>query len=292
MKNYFIALDVGGSSIKSALVDNLGNVITNISVRDSLANKDKNTILKNFIEIIEFHISEGENLGVNIEKVGIAFPGPFDYEKGISLIRGIGKYESLYNINLKDELETLLPELEFKFKNDAHLYALGECNFREGKIFNKILCICIGTGIGSAFIENKSLLYEGENIPKEGWIYDTPFKGSIADDYISTRGLLRIAEDNNIAISTGKELYELACNNDKKALNVFKSFGKNLKEFMELYVKKCNIEAIVIGGNISKAYEFFKEDLERMCSDNNVTILISEDSTESTLIAVPMLFKK
>ncbi|MDZ5253376.1 ROK family protein [Clostridium sp. LIBA-8841] len=292
MKNYFIALDVGGSSIKSALVDNLGNVITNISVRDSLANKDKNTILKNFIEIIEFHISEGENLGVNIEKVGIAFPGPFDYEKGISLIRGIGKYESLYNINLKDELETLLPELEFKFKNDAHLYALGECNFREGKIFNKLLCICIGTGIGSAFIENKSLLYEGENIPKEGWIYDKPFKGSIADDYISTRGLLRIAEDNNIAISTGKELYELACNNDKKALNVFKSFGKNLKEFMELYVKKCNIEAIVIGGNISKAYEFFKEDLERMCSDNNVTILISEDSTESTLIAVPMLFKK
>lgn len=292
MKNYFIALDVGGSSIKSALVDNLGNIITNISVRDSLANKDKNTILKNFIEIIEFHISEGENLGVNIERVGIAFPGPFDYEKGISLIRGIGKYESLYNINLKDELETLLPELEFKFKNDAHLYALGECNFREGKIFNKLLCICIGTGIGSAFIENKSLLYEGENIPKEGWIYNTPFKGSIVDDYISTRGLLRIAEESNIVISTGKELYELACNNDKEALNIFKSFGKNLKEFMELYVKKCNIEAIVIGGNISKAYEFFKEDLERMCSDNNVTILISEDSTESTLIAVPMLFKK
>lgn len=292
MRIYFIALDVGGSSIKSALVDSLGNVITNISIRDSLANEDKNTILKNFIEIIKLHILEGKNLSGNIEGVGIAFPGPFDYENGISLIKGIGKYESLYEVNLKKELETFFPELEFKFKNDAHLYALGECNFREGKNFNKLLCICIGTGIGSAFIENKSLLYEGENIPKEGWIYDTPFKDSIADDYISTRGLLRGAEEANISISNGKELYDLACNNDQKALNVFKSFGKSLKEFMELYVKKCNIEAIVIGGNISKAYEFFKEDLEKMCSDNNVTILISEDSTESTLIAVPMLFKK
>lgn len=292
MRNYFIALDVGGSSIKSALVDSLGNVITNILVRDSLANKDKNTILKNFIEIIKLHILEGEKLGVNIEGVGIAFPGPFDYENGISLIKDIGKYESLYRVNLKKELETFFSELEFKFKNDAHLYALGECNFREGKNFNKLLCICIGTGIGSAFIENKSLLYEDENIPKEGWIYNTSFKDSIADDYISTRGLLRIAEKANIFISNGKELYDLACSNHQEALNVFKSFGKNLKEFMELYVKKCNIEAIVIGGNISKAYEFFKEDLERMCSDNNVKILISEDSTESTLIAVPMLFKK
>lgn len=292
MRNYFIALDVGGSSIKSALVDSLGNVITNISVRDSLANEDKNTILKNFIEIIKLHILEGEKLGGNIEGVGIAFPGPFDYENGISLIKDIGKYESLYGVNLKKELETFFSELEFKFKNDAHLYALGECNFREGKNFNKLLCICIGTGIGSAFIENKSLLYEDENIPKEGWIYNTSFKDSIADDYISTRGLLRIAEKANISISNGKELYDLACSNHQEALNVFKAFGKNLKEFMELYVKKCNIEAIVIGGNISKAYEFFKEDLEKMCSDNNITILISEDSTESTLIAVPMLFKK
>ncbi|MDZ4993265.1 ROK family protein [Clostridium perfringens] len=292
MRNYFIALDVGGSSVKSALVDNLGNVITKISVRDSLANEDKNTILKNFIEIIKLHILEGKKLERNIEGVGIAFPGPFDYKNGISLIEGIGKYESLYGVNLKKELETFFPELEFKFKNDAHLYALGECNFREGKNFNKLLCICIGTGIGSAFVKNKNLLYEGENIPKEGWLYNTPFKDSIADDYISTRGMVRVAEKANISISTGKELYDLACNNNQEALNVFKSFGKNLKEFMEQYVKKCNIEAIVIGGNISKAYEFFKEDLERMCSDNNVKVIISKDSTESTLIAIPMLFKK
>lgn len=291
MRDYFIALDIGGSSIKSAIVDNNGNVITNLCLRDSLAKESKEAILKNFIEIIKIHILKVENLNGNLKGVGMAFPGPFDYENGISLMKGIDKYESLYEINLRKEFKKNFPKLDFKFKNDAHLYALGECNFKTAKNFNNVLCLCIGTGIGSAFIRDKNLLYGGGGIPKEGWIYNTVFKESIADDYISTRGLLKLSKDFGLNVSNGKELYDLAYNNNLKALEVFRCFGKNLKELIEIYIKKCNIEAVVIGGNISNAYDFFKEDLEKMCKYNDIKVLISKSSTESTLIAVPILFK-
>lgn len=292
MRDYFIALDVGGSSIKSTIVDKKGNVITNICVRDSLAKENKESIIKNFIEIIKLHISESDKLRGVLKGVGIAFPGPFDYKNGISLIRGIDKYETLYRVNIGEELKKVFPSLEFRFKNDAHLYALGECNFRAGKDFNKLLCICIGTGIGSAFVENKRLIYGGNGIPEEGWIYNNLFKDSIADDYISARGLLKLSKEFKLNTNSVKEIYDLACKSDSRALEVFNSFGKDIKELMEPYIKRGDIDAVIIGGNIAKAYEFFKEDLENICINNKVKVLISKDSTESTLIAVPMLFEE
>lgn len=291
MRDYYIALDVGGSSIKSAIVDELGNRVTTININKALAKEERDVILENLFNIVSFHLMEGESLGFNINGVGIAFPGPFNYEEGISLIKGIDKYESIYEVNLKKALENKFDGLSFKFKNDAHLYALGECNFRTGQNFNKSLCICLGTGVGSAFVYNKDLLEEGENIPEYGWIYNTPFKESIADDYLSTRGLINIAQGLGLKVVNGEEIYKLAINKDPLALEVFKRFGEDLKELMEIYLNKCDLDSIIIGGNISKSYEFFKEPLEKLCMEKSISIRLSSDSTESTLIAVPKLFK-
>ena len=41
----------------------------------------------------------------NIGGIGIAIPGPFDYGNGISLIKDLEKYESLYGTNIKETLE-------------------------------------------------------------------------------------------------------------------------------------------------------------------------------------------
>lgn len=33
--------------------------------------------------------------------IRLAFPGPFDYEQGICLMKGLDKYDRLYGINLR-----------------------------------------------------------------------------------------------------------------------------------------------------------------------------------------------
>ncbi|WP_426327964.1 hypothetical protein [Pedobacter sp. R-06] len=57
-------------------------------------------------------------------------PGPFDYENGISLIRSMNKYESLYLVNIKGFLVRqldLLPQ-NIVFRIDAEAFQYGKVN--------------------------------------------------------------------------------------------------------------------------------------------------------------------
>ena len=57
-----------------------------------------------------------------IRCAGFAFPGPFDYERGISLIRGVRKFERIYGLDVAATLYPLLRECgteEFRYVNDA-----------------------------------------------------------------------------------------------------------------------------------------------------------------------------
>ncbi|HXB09640.1 MAG TPA: hypothetical protein VNW04_21085, partial [Puia sp.] len=79
----------------------------------------------------------------NVSGIGIAMPGPFDYLNGISMIRGLDKYESLYGINIREALRERLaapgsttpvsgtqslaaPTIPISFGNDAACFGLGE----------------------------------------------------------------------------------------------------------------------------------------------------------------------
>ncbi len=56
-------------------------------------------------------------------------PGPFDYVKGISYIKGVAKYEKLYGCNVAESIaERLGFENGFpvRFMNDVSVFAVGE----------------------------------------------------------------------------------------------------------------------------------------------------------------------
>jgi glucokinase len=64
-----------------------------------------------------------------IDLWAIATPGPFDYDGGVSKIRGIGKLDGLYGVDLRDRLARALgfahPD-RVRFLNDAQAFVLGE----------------------------------------------------------------------------------------------------------------------------------------------------------------------
>lgn len=66
-----------------------------------------------------------------IRCAGFAFPGPFDYERGISLIRGVRKFERIYGLDVAATLYPLLRECgteEFRYVNDAAAFALANAS--------------------------------------------------------------------------------------------------------------------------------------------------------------------
>jgi glucokinase len=192
-------------------------------------------------------------------------PGPFDYVKGISYIRGVAKYENLYGINITDAISNSLSVKDgflIRFMNDASSFAVGEAWAGSAANFNRSLSITLGTGFGSAFIRNRIPIVDGPEVPKLGCIYHLPFKDGIADDYFSTRGLLsRYKKLTGKGLGGVKELAALA-GTEKAVTDLFIDFGENAGLFLAPWLNKFKAEILVIGGNISHAYNLFGDAFE------------------------------
>ncbi len=298
--NFFIGLDVGGTNIKSGVILENGTILNeNINMYDSLANQDKETILNNIFNIIkkEFNSYSGGNL----LGIGIGFPGPFDYENGICKIKNINKYDSIYNINIKIEILNFINNSSIKnklhknfnilFENDAILFALGEIEQNHILKNDKCLSICIGTGCGSAYIENGKIIKSGKGIAKDGWIYNLPFKDSLIDDYISTRGIINFYNRlNNTNINNVKDI-ALKYSIDETSKVTFNNFGKDLATVLNTILKDFNAKNIILGGQITKSYSLFEDSLKNNII-YNPKIYLTDDTSKSTIIGGMALFNK
>lgn len=211
-------------------------------------------------------------------KVAMAWPGPFDYEKGVSLMKGIGKYDSIYGIDLRKELS--LPD-DTLFMHDVEAYARGvwEAHPYPGKT----MVIAIGTGCGSAFMDGGRVLKEGEGVPRNGWLYVTPFLESIIDDYVSARGQDRCSAEVLGKVVDGAELDRMAGEGDEGALSVFRLFGRRLKEALTPFVESFQPGRIVFGGQISKSFRFFGEDFASSCG---AEVLVEPDTSRFVFLGL------
>jgi glucokinase len=147
--------------------------------------------------------------------------------------------------------------------NDASSFAVGEAWAGSASKYTRSLSITFGTGFGSAFISKQIPIVDGPEVPKFGCIYHLPYRDGIADDYFSTRGLLgRYKKLTGTELNGVKELAAMA-SADKLVEDLFTDFGDNAGLFLAPWLKKFGAEILVIGGNISHAYNLFGEVFEK-----------------------------
>ena len=264
-KNIAIGTDIGGSHISCAAIDLVsGKIIRNTLTERSVDNQaQSNNIIGTWTQALSAVLKKVPL--ENVKGIGFAMPGPFDYVKGISYIRGVAKYENLYGINITDAISNSLSVKDgflIRFMNDASSFAVGEAWAGSAANFNRSLSITLGTGFGSAFIRNRIPIVDGPEVPKLGCIYHLPFKDGIADDYFSTRGLLsRYKKLTGKELDGVKELAALA-GTEKAVTDLFIDFGENAGLFLAPWLNKFKAEILVIGGNISHAYNLFGDAFE------------------------------
>lgn len=146
---------------------------------------------------------------------------------------------------------------EIRFINDATAFGVGESWAGSTAGFQRSIAITLGTGFGSAFIENGIPVLERNDVPQLGCLWHLPCKDGIADEYFSTRWYINSYNAINGKVVSGvKELVQIA-QNDLSALKLFHEFGTNLGIFLAPWVKKFAAECIVIGGNIGGAWSLF-----------------------------------
>ncbi len=290
-KNLAIGTDIGGSHIVCAAI----NLQTGKILRNTLTSRavDNHALAGTIISVWAKALAEVISK-VSIEKIrgiGFAMPGPFDYVNGISRMQmqGVAKYENLYGLNIADAIKNSL-ELPngfiIRFINDASAFAIGEAWTGSAANFNRSVSVTFGTGFGSAFINNKIPIVEGSEVPKLGCVYHLPYKEGIVDDYFSTRWFVgKYKSLTGKEINGVKELAKLA-SKDKIARSLFIEFGHDVAVFLVPWLKKFKAEILVIGGNISFAYNLFGDVFESVLKKENCTckVAISKLKEKSSLI--------
>ena len=98
-----LALDVGGSSVKSALVTNHQHILGQVQEDAITSGAGAPEILNTLAAIISAHLEHAGDLC----RIAFAFPGPFDYVQGISFIHKQARYDALYGLRLGTELKKI-----------------------------------------------------------------------------------------------------------------------------------------------------------------------------------------
>lgn len=267
MNNLVTGVDIGGTHITACMIDtNSGQIIEGACMRgeiDPLQNKEH--VIRSWAATIA---ACNKEYGSSIDRVGIAMPGPFDYEKGISLITGLHKYECLYGLNVKQLLaaELGIRSNNIRMMNDATAYLAGELKAGAGKGYNHLVGITLGTGLGSAMYENGFF--------KEGDLWAFPFRESRAEEFLSSRWFVSAyANRTKQKVADVKELAAMV-HDDVTAGKLFEEFGYTLGEVLISRFGDHFPEIIILGGNIAKAWHLFTPYCEEVIRQHRYSCIL------------------
>lgn len=255
-QKFIVGIDIGGTTINAILMDRKARIIKKIKVPTP---KRKNDIIRKIVECAKYVMTSFNKK--EIAGIGIGVPGPLNQKKDLILKPGnlpALKYTKLPSIiQQKTNLKTVM-------ENDAACATLAESRFGSCKEAKSLVCLTLGTGVGGGIIINGRLYSGRGNAPEPGHLtIDKTGKkctcGSIGclEEYVSIRGLRRIAKKFGLAQTDPRAIERLAQAGNKKAKAVYKEFGMLLGIGLSDIAKMLDPEVIILCGGLSEAASLF-----------------------------------
>lgn len=267
-----LVYDVGGSHISAAICHKDAYRLSSV-VRANLPEEQSSAAFMDVLHTLGMKASEGAD---GVQGAEFAMPGPFDYEKGISWMEH--KMPYLYGVNVSEALAPRFgwkPE-QVRFLNDAAAYLLGEVGAGAARGVERVVCLTLGTGLGSGFAVSGRVVKEGKGVPPGGEIWNAPYEGGIAEDQISTRAikkayLARKGQEREVA-----SIAHYAIGGDPDAVAVFQDFGRALGAAIRHLLKDFAPDVVVLGGGISRSAPLFLDAVKNELRETHMEVRIAE----------------
>ncbi|MBR8707995.1 ROK family protein [Bacteroides pyogenes] len=269
-KRYAIGIDLGGTSIKYALIDNKGTVL----FQNKLASKAEvsaEAVIGQLVKAVKEAKEFAAGQGYTVEGVGIGTPGIVDASNRI-VLGGSDNIEGWVNVPLADriEAETELPAV---LENDANAMGLGETMYGAGRGATHIVFLTVGTGIGGAVVIGGKLFNGFANRGTElGHIPlihngEPCTCGSVGclEQYASASALIRRFKKRIAAANitcpaeeiNGELIVRLYRQGDPTAIESleehFDFLGRGIAGLINIF----SPQKVVIGGGLSEAGDFY-----------------------------------
>ncbi|WP_049517688.1 ROK family glucokinase [Streptococcus anginosus] len=289
MSKKIIGIDLGGTSVKFAILTQEGEVQEKWSIKTNILDEGSH-IVDDMIESINHRL---RLLGLGAEDfigIGMGSPGVVDREKGTVI--------GAYNLNWKT-LQPVKEKIEkatgisFFIDNDANVAALGERWKGAGENQPDVVFMTLGTGVGGGIVAEGKLLHGVAGAAGElGHItvdFDQPTlctcgkKGCLetvasatgivnltrryADEYAGDAELKQLI-DNGEDVNA-KIVFDLAKAGDELALIVYRNFARYLGIACANIGSILNPSTIVIGGGVSAAGEFLLDGVRKFYEENS-----------------------
>ncbi len=273
MKKYSVGVDLGGTKILSAVVNTENGEIIASSKKKTAQNGEG--ITEKIIESIEKALSEAKISLSEVSSIGIGAAGQVDRTNGVLVCAPNLGCE---NIELRKILESSFKVPVF-VGNDVEVATIGEITFGSGVGYKNLVCIFVGTGVGSGIVCNGKIYSGatgtageighiivasggrqcgcGEHGCLEAYASRTAIEkkilGALKKGHKSVISDL-MAESGRIKSSYIRRALEL---NDEIVFNAVTQAAEYLSSGIASVINFYNPELIIMGGGLIEAVDFF-----------------------------------
>lgn len=215
--------------------------------------------------------------------LGVAIPGPFDYELGVGRFSGVGKFDALNGVDVRSGLLAALrrPPQRVLFLNDASAFGLGEWVAGAARGHDRVAALTVGTGIGSAFLESGRIVAGGPSVPPGGRVDLLRIGDAPLEDVVSRRAIL--ADYARRTGVTGLDVAGIAARaraGQPAARAVFTAAFSALGTAIAPWLRRFSAQVLVTGGTIATSWDLVGPPLRAAVLDIGIPVVRARDLEE------------
>ena len=313
-----IGIDVGGTNVKIALVDDNGKIIYSNSV-PTYAKMGYEYTVNNIKQAIKDLMKETNTTPSDIEGIGFDFPGQVDCKTGV--VKLAPNIPGWVNVPIAQMIEDEF-HIPTRIDNDVRCAALGELKFGAGRGCENFICITVGTGIGSGIVINGKVVRGATNAAGElGHIKLQMNGGPICgcgdtgclEAFASGPAIVAMAQEyikggkstkfREMAAVEGGEITpymvaKAAEEGDPVAKRIFEIVGEYIGIGLTSVINLLNPERVIIGGGVAESGELLLGPIRKTIKEramvvagNAVEIVAAQLGNSAGVIGASMLIE-
>jgi glucokinase len=274
MPNFSIGVDLGGTNLRIAAVDQQGDLMEKVTLGTRVA-LGKDHAIREMCDAIRVLAAKYGDTSA-MQGIGIGVPGIIDMKTG--MLRESPNLPGWAGTPVQAEIERLLGTRVI-LENDANVAALGEKWLGAARDVDDMAMLTLGTGVGGGIVL-KGRIWRGMTgmagefghmtVEPDGPPCGCGNRGCV-EQYASATAVVRMAKE---AIASGrapglakaassdpefnaKAIYNLSIQGDEEARKIFGRVGRALGICIANLVNAFNLNMYVVGGGVSSAWEAF-----------------------------------
>ena len=195
-------------------------------------------------------------------RIGVAIPGPFDFQNGIFLMKH--KFAAVYGESFA-AVAGIPGGVDIRYRHDVNSVLEGALRMIDLK--GNTALVSIGTGLGFTCAIDGKVLYGPTGSPAVG-IWNRPYGDGILEDVVSARGIRNLyvtmgGSPDLSAAGIARRAYE----GEDLAYQAFNRMGEAMAEALEELTREYDFCTVLFAGGVSRSLILMEEALRNHLGD-------------------------